>query len=211
MPAVERALDHLFLFVSGEDEARRMMSDAGLRVNYARQHPGQGTANICACLDDVFIELLWADGSAISEESERISLGARCRGQGSPLGVSWRGTPPDGCAAYAPAYLPKGVTIPVMAQSLAPAMPFVFQTPGGAPPIDRDPALVGDRQQPHFERLGRCEIVLERTEAVTLVTSVLPELDVKIGPSRLMLEVLRDDGSIGLEIDWSFHSFSGLT
>lgn len=51
-------LDHLFLLVSDEQTAIAMMEDSGLRVNYRRVHPGQGTSNLCACLDDVFIELL---------------------------------------------------------------------------------------------------------------------------------------------------------
>ena len=59
-------LDHLFLFVSSEATARQMMDDAGLRVNYSLSHPGQGTRNLCACLDDVFLELIWLDGSPIS-------------------------------------------------------------------------------------------------------------------------------------------------
>lgn len=203
MSATDRALDHIFLLVSGEGEARQMMADAGLRVNYARQHPGQGTSNVCACLDDMFIELLWADGTAISDEGERISLGARFRGNGSPLGVSWRGTPPGGCAAYAPPYLPDGVTIPVMARSLEADMPFVFQTPGGLPPKDRDPALVGARQLPELERLGRCTIYQEDPAAVALIHAALPALDVRIGPPHLVLNLLRPDGVAGVTIDWA--------
>ena len=62
-------VDHIFLFVSGEARAREMMEAARLRVNYSRAHPGQGTRNLCACLDDVFLELLWLDGSEILPES----------------------------------------------------------------------------------------------------------------------------------------------
>lgn len=205
----ERELDHIFLFVKDEAEAARMMQDAGLRVNYARQHPGQGTSNLCACLDDVFLELIWADGSAVSEESARISLGARCRGKGAPLGISWRGTPPTGCAAYAAPFLPTGVTIPVLAQSLSPEMPFIFQTPGGAPPVDRDPALVGERQQPRLERLGACTLWLEDPQACNLVTSTVPGIQVQIGAPRLQLTLLAPDGSVGQQIDWRFTMPSG--
>ena len=55
----EMELDHIFLFVRNEEPAQRMMADAGLRVNYTRHHPGQGTTNLCACLDDMFFELLF--------------------------------------------------------------------------------------------------------------------------------------------------------
>ncbi len=87
-------LDHIFLIVRDETQAHSMMDQAGLRVNYSRVHPGQGTRNICACLDDVFIELLWSDGSEVSPETRQVTLDDRCNGRGSPLGVSWRGTSP---------------------------------------------------------------------------------------------------------------------
>lgn len=168
MTPAKRELDHIFLFVKNKAKAAQMLQDAGLRVNYGRQHPGQGTSNLCACLDDMFIELIWADGTDISAESDRISLGARCRGEGAPLGISWRGISPKGCATYAAPFLPNGVSIPVLAESLSPAMPFIFQTPGGAPPIERDPDLVGNRQHPRLARMGTCTLWLQDRQAADL-------------------------------------------
>lgn len=153
-------LDHIFLFVKDEATAREMLDHAGLRVTYSRAHPGQGTRNLCACLDDMYFELLWWDGSPIAHESEAIGLGARGRGDGSPFGLAWRGAAEIDCIAYAAPFLPPGVTIPVAKASLDRRLPFVFQSPGGIPPINGDRDLVGQRQQPTYGRLEAVTIAL---------------------------------------------------
>ncbi|HSK41670.1 MAG TPA: VOC family protein, partial [Arenibaculum sp.] len=57
-------IDHVFVFVEpGAPEARGLAS-AGLRESFRRRHPGQGTANVCYCLDDAYLELLWVDDAA---------------------------------------------------------------------------------------------------------------------------------------------------
>lgn len=151
-------LDHIFLFVSGETMARKMMDDAGLRVNYARAHPGQGTQNLCACFDNVFLELLWLDGTEISTASQAIGLEARGQGKGSPIGISWRGSTTLETMPYHAPFLPEGISIPVAAASADLSLPFVFQTPGGTPPIDRTDGLVGGRQAPEYTRVKLIEI-----------------------------------------------------
>lgn len=155
-------LDHIFLFVRDEDTARSMMDSAKLRVNYERVNPGQGTRNLCACLDDIFLELLWLDGTPVSEETERISLARRGRGDGSPIGISWRGPSPyernGEIEAYHAPFLPSGVSIPVARASLDPALPFVFRSPGGTAPIARTGCLVGTRQAPELSTLGSCTV-----------------------------------------------------
>ncbi len=204
MGETDRELDHLFLVVESESRARAMMDAAGLRVNYARAHPGQGTRNLCACLDDAFVELIWADGSAVSPESERVTLGARLRGSGSPLGLSWRGASPPDCIGYAAPFLPDGVTIPVLHESLDPALPFVFRTPGGKPPAARDPALVGTRQHPDLARVARLALRLDSDAAVALVSRVLPQVETTRGEPGLSLELAASDGRIARRIDWAF-------
>lgn len=151
-------VDHIFLFVSGEARAREMMEAARLRVNYSRAHSGQGTRNLCACLDDVFIELLWLDGSEILPESERITLGQRGRGQGSPVGISWRGHSCFDCVQYAAPFLPKNMEIPVARMSLDPSLPFVFAAPKSKKLTDPGDVLADKRQLPHFTILHDCEI-----------------------------------------------------
>lgn len=195
-------LDHVFLFVRDEKNARAMMDSAGLRVNYTRVHKGQGTSNVCACLDDMFLELLWLDGSAIDAEAERVGLAPRGRGLGSPIGVSWRG----GCALeqvpYAAPFLPSGVTIPVARASLDSALPFVFRTPGGIRPIDRTDGLVGDRQSPHLTVLGHCEITVPNPEVVSALLHGFERLSVSFGEPALHIALLDPQGEIGRAFTW---------
>jgi Glyoxalase-like domain len=196
-------LDHVFLFVSDEQCAREMMAAAKLRVNYSRTHKGQGTRNICACLDDMFLELLWLDGSAISAESDQITLAARGRGQGSPIGISWRGACDLDCIEYAAPFLPAGVTIPVAHASLDPNLPFVFRTPGGARPIDRIDELVGDRQSPELTILGHCEILVPKPELVAKLLANFDRITVREGPASLNLTIFDSNGRIGREFTWT--------
>ncbi|WP_298844839.1 VOC family protein [uncultured Roseobacter sp.] len=174
-------LDHLFMFVPDEQIAHQMMEDAGLRVNYARRHPGQGTRNLCACLDDVFFELLWADGSDATDESRNIGLERRSQGHGSPLGISWRGDAPFACEAYAAPFLPEGVTIPVAIASRDEALPFMFRTPGGQPPVARTDGLTGNRQMPRFAHLLHCELRVPEPSKLRPFTAPMERLSVVSG------------------------------
>lgn len=201
-------LDHLFVIVPDEKSAVAMMEDAGLRGNYQRVHPGQGTSNLCACLDDVFIELLWLDGSEISDETEAITLSSRARGKGSAIGVSWRGLSPfenqnGGTTPYFAPFLPEGVNIPVATASLDPSLPFVFRTPGGIPPIKRTDGLVGDRQAPELATLGCCEIVVPNADSVRELLAPFESISVQSGNSALKLTLLRPDGTVGRRVDWA--------
>ncbi|WP_170347626.1 VOC family protein [Ruegeria atlantica] len=187
-------LDHIFLFVKDEATARDMMEHAGLRVNYSRTHPGQGTRNLCACLDDMYFELLWLDGSPVADASEAIGLGKRGRGDGSPFGLTWRGGADIDCIDYAAPFLPPGITIPVAKASLDKSLPFASQSPRGIPPVHGDKSLVGQRQRPTFGSLKDVTIALpfasklpafmrrfERTHFVTGKPSIDASLSVPSG------------------------------
>jgi Glyoxalase-like domain len=195
-------LDHIFLIVSDEQNARALMDSAGLRVNYTRIHEGQGTRNLCACLDDMFLELLWLDGSAIHAETERISLASRGRGLGSPIGISWRGICDLEQVHYAAPFLPSGVSIPVARASLDPALPFVFRTPGGIRPIDRTDGLVGDRQSPYLTVLGHCEIIVPNPEVVAALLKGFDHVSVSNGEPSLHIQLLNSQGEVGREFTW---------
>ena len=184
------------------------MQGAGLKVNYRRIHPGQGTSNLCACLDDVFIELLWLDGSEISDETEAITLSSRARGKGSSIGVSWRGLSPfenqnGGTTPYFAPFLPAGVNIPVATASLVPSLPFVFRTPGGTPPIRRTDGLVGERQAPELATLGSCEIVVPNADPVRELLAPFDSISVRSGNSAIKLTLLRKDGTVGRRVNWT--------
>lgn len=195
-------LDHIFLFVPHEPRAREMMAKAGLRVNYSRIHKGQGTRNVCACLDDMFLELIWLDGSDAAKECEEITLAARGRGEGSPIGVSWRGECELDCVDYKAPFLPDGVAIPVARASLDPDMPFVFRTPGGIRPIDRSDGLVGNRQSPDLTVLGRCEITVPNPAPVAELLAAFDRITVREGHPSLNLILLDRNGRTGREFKW---------
>lgn len=195
-------LDHIFFFVPHELRAREMMAKAGLRVNYSRIHKGQGTRNVCACLDDMFLELLWLDGSDTAKECEEITLAARGRGEGSPIGVSWRGECELDCVDYKAPFLPEGVTIPVARASLDPNMPFVFRTPGGIRPIDRTDGLVGNRQSPDLTVLGRCEITVPNPAPVAELLAGFDHITVSEGHPSLNLILLDRNGRTGRAFKW---------
>ena len=196
-------LDHIFLFVPSLSVAQKLIGDARLRANYSRVHRGQGTQNLCACLDDVFLELLWLDGTVVDEEAERITLGVRARGFGSPIGISWRGLSDLPCEPYAAPFLPQGRTIPVARASLDPALPFVFQTPGGIPPLDQTDGLVGDRQAPELTTLLHCEVRVPNPGPVSALLSGLQQISVTIGPHALRIKLSAADGTVGREFEWN--------
>jgi len=196
-------LDHVFLFVPDERTALSMMESAGLRVNYSRRHPGQGTQNVCACLDDMFLELLWLDGSEISRESQRVGLGLRGRGHGSPIGVSWRGPTALECVPYAAPFLPNGLSISIARASLDSAMPFLFETPGGTPPIDMTDGLPGERQRPQFTRLGTCEIRVPNPAAVADLLGAFDRVVVTEGAPGLTVTLLDQNGRVADKVDWT--------
>lgn len=201
-------LDHIFLIVQDETQARSMMDQAGLRVNYSRVHPGQGTRNICACLDDVFIELLWSDGSEVSDATRQITLDDRCSGLGSPVGISWRGSSPfdvsdGGTVPYFAPFLPAGVSIPVASASLDLTLPFVFQSPGSTPPIERTDGLVGKRQSPELATLGKCKLLVRDAKRIQGFLAPFEKVEVQEGTPTMRLELMRFDGSIGKVVSWA--------
>jgi hypothetical protein len=203
MSVMRVELDHVFLFVSDEAVAHAMMAAANLKVNYARVHKGQGTRNLCACLDDMFLELLWLDGSEVSAESEAITLGARGRGQGSSIGVSWRGACDLDCVNYAAPFLPANVMIPVALASMDRDLPFVFRTPGGTKPIDRKDGLVGERQSPELTVLGHCEIVVPNAEEVRHLLQGFERITVREGAPGLNVSLLNAEGRVGRAFSWT--------
>lgn len=147
------ALDHLFTFVEpGAPEAERLARD-GLRESYSRAHPGQGTANICYCFDNAYLELLWqTDRAEIAAPAlARTGLAERAdwrRNGACPFGIGLRGASlPFETWDYCPPYLPHGWAIPVGAASADPRQPFLFRSPGDSRPDAWTDGKAGLRQQ----------------------------------------------------------------
>jgi len=196
-------LNHVFLFVPDEKTAVRLMTQAGLRVNYARTHFGQGTQNLCACPDDIFIELIWLNGETISPESERITLGRRARGEGSPIGISWRGAANFETEDYKAPYLPSDRTISVATDSFDVNLPFLFQSLSSLKPIDRPAQSVGMRQTPHLATLNFCDLIVPNLEQVSSLLSEFDKIHVKEGEHGVRFEILDAQDEVGRSISWS--------
>lgn len=164
-------LDHVFVFVPpGAADARRALAALGLRKSFARDHPGQGTSNLCYCFDNAYLELLWLRDRAEAERPPvartRLSERARWRETGaSPFGIALRAAAAGGAASggglpfesyhYAAPFLPPGVAIPVARCSDDPRQPFLFRSPGRERPDQWDDGRAGNRQQ----AAGLAEIV----------------------------------------------------
>ena len=178
------------------------MASDGLRVNYSRSHPGQGTTNVCACLDDVFLELLWFDGTPIADETRRIGLAARAA-EGSRFGIAWRGEPAVQTRPYAAPFLAGRRSIPVWKGSEALDLPFIFGTPGGVPPIERTDGLPGERQRPELSTLGACILRHPNADPLRPIVDLIDGLEVERGTASLTMSLRRPDGTPGRTIVWS--------
>lgn len=147
-------LDHVFVFVApGAAEADGLAAQ-GLTESYRRDHPGQGTTNVCYCFDNAYLELIWArDSNEIAAPlvaRTRLAERAAWRDNGaSPFGIAVRGAA-SGFATwdYPAPFLPDGVTFPVAKASEDPRQPFLFRPPGRARPDAWSDDRAGVRQQP---------------------------------------------------------------
>lgn len=211
-------IDHIFTFASPR-AGPAALAALGLVESYRRRHPGQGTANACYCFDNAYVELLWPESRPESRAEMNdpaiapTALGERAdwRGNGAcPFGIALR---PAGTEAgpfplsywdYRPPYLPDGMSIPVAEVSRDPAMPFVFQSPGGAAPIewpaDRG---IGERQRPAgWTEIQAVELTLASADAPDdlrgLAAAGLIDLHTGGGRHRLRLGL----GRVGGGRDW---------
>ena len=98
-PAVAGApveLDHVFVMVRpGAPEAEAAaLARAGLCESFRRDHPGQGTTNLCCCFDNAYLELLWLNNpaEALAPPAARLQL-ADARRLAAHRGVAVRHRP----------------------------------------------------------------------------------------------------------------------
>jgi hypothetical protein len=133
-------LDHTFFLVNSQNAAEDAVARLGLTETYRRQHPGQGTSNICCCFDNAFIEFLWVENptEASSNPAHRLGLIERSQLGNCPFGISWRGASAFRSPSvwrYTPSYLPADVSIDVLDDHSNYQLPVIFQSPGIAGPI----------------------------------------------------------------------------
>jgi hypothetical protein len=149
-------IDHVFVLVEPHSPLIATLSSMGLVETYRRQHTGQGTANVCFCFENMFLELLWVT-SAVEVQSARIRRmrlfeRAQWATTGAcPVGVAWRNTSPtitSSCALwpYQPPYLTPGAVISVAVDSDDPKQPMMFTFPGATPPREWHAARQGQLQ-----------------------------------------------------------------
>jgi hypothetical protein len=150
-------LDHLFFLASPDAPELRRLDALGLTPTYRRTHVGQGTANVCYCFDNSFLEVLWVT----SQEEARTAAVARMqlaersdwRTTGvNPFGLAWR--PSGGENTHVstwqctPPYLPAGVAIDVATDSDDLTQPLMFTFPGSRAPLQWPAERRGTLQTP---------------------------------------------------------------
>ena len=172
------AIDHVFVFPSDLERLRHRLEGVGLEPSFERDHPGQGTANVCYCFDNLYLELLWVKDAAarLNPHVARTALIERGTGAMSacPVGIAWRdgpGRPLDlKTWNYAAPFLPAGSSIDVAIESESPQAPFLFRSPGTSPPSEWSDGRQGN---------------LQRAAGITAVEEVLLEypMDRRPGPA----------------------------
>lgn len=145
-------LCHIFVFVDDRAAAMAALKSCGLIESFRRTHPGQGTANIAACFDNAYLEVLWPEDQAelVSTPVARTRLSERSRWRETgacPFGIGLRGRLPFPSWDYRPPFLPEGMSLSVALASDDPRQPFLFRSPGDARPDAWPDGMAGDRQQ----------------------------------------------------------------
>jgi hypothetical protein len=202
-------LDHLFVMVRPNAPEASALSPAGLCESFRRDHPGQGTTNLCYWFDNAYLELLWLRdrAEAASPAVARMRLPERADWQtsgASPFGIALRTgrqqSLPFETWGYTAPFLPAGATIPVAVASDDPRQPLLFRSPGSQRPDRWTDGRAGVRQG----RSGLAEIAHLRLDFPPAVTPAQPFVQLReIGllslghaaGARMVLTLSRRDGS----------------
>lgn len=204
------SIDHLFVFVAPGALEAAALTRLGLVESFRRAHPGQGTANVCFCFDNAYLELLWvadADEAATCALA-RCGLAARAdwrRTGASPFGIALRSADPGAaapfpCWDYAAPFLPAGMAIPVATAGDDPRQPLLFRSPGNARPDRWTDGRAGARQtvaglaEIVSARLGFPEGVAPDPAFEMLAARGLIDLDRRGTAPTMELELSRANG-----------------
>ena len=120
-------IDHVFLACPEPEAPKKALTDFGVALEQGRTHQGQGTASLCAFFENAYLELLFpvASDELSSEIVKPLGLRERIYWQDTgacPFGVCFRPSEPlteqDSlpveCWHYTPAYVPQGLSIPIV-------------------------------------------------------------------------------------------------
>jgi hypothetical protein len=200
---VTHVLDHLFVFCSpGAPELAPLLA-RGLDIDLRREHPGQGTANVCIGFADGYLELLWlrSEPEARDPHVKPLGLHERARWRetrSSPFGVCVRPdapglTPPFASWDYRPKFLPAGMTIDMACNSGVLGEPMLFR-------LDRPFVPLGGRHALATRKLVRATLTVPNLAPMSMWREVrLPKLVIQDGDEhRLDLEFTDARGELDL-------------
>jgi len=130
-------LDHIFIRCQNEASEAQDLRAIGLIEGASRAHPGQGTANRRFFFDNMMLELLYLDGTVITDasNSNRLKLDTRLNPQAKdacPFGLAFRPKlaettqKPFAGWSYQPSYLPEPLEIWIAENSNKPSEPLLF-------------------------------------------------------------------------------------
>lgn len=126
-------IDHVFVFSEPGAPEAAALNSYGFLPAARREHPGQGTANICYHFADAYLEFLFATDDAalrsLKVAPTRLGDRARWRETGiSPFGICLRADwlPPVPTRSYHAPFLPEGSTIPIALDGPDSRAPMLF-------------------------------------------------------------------------------------
>lgn len=196
------SLCHVFVFADHRAAAVEALASCGLSRSFERSHPGQGTANVAACFDNAYLEVIWPEDPAelVSVPVARTRLSERSRWRETracPFGIGLRSALPFPSWEYRPPYLPDGAGIAIALASEDPRQPFLFRSPGSARPDQWTDGRAGDRQrQAGLNEITALHLDLPAGASPALRTLADREF-MTIRPAvtpRLLLTVSQSDG-----------------
>lgn len=205
-------LDHVFVFVARDDalpggKVRQVLDGIGLVPSYERRHTGQGTANVCYCFDNVYLELLFvvdeAELAAPALARNGFTRRSRPRVTGAnPFGIALRGEPfPFESWPYRIDAFPPGLSIPVAVASDDDRVPFVFGSPGTERPDRWTDGRAGARQTVGgYTTMTIARIGAERTEPLAVLAGLGIAEEVSVGERSLVLRLEGREGIVVLEL-----------
>lgn len=198
------AIDHFYVLTEPGAAIRERLVAHGLLPGLERDHPGQGTRNVCFSFADSYLELLWIDDedAAASEPSRALQLPERSRWRttgASPFGICLRGPQPAPFEHwhYRPDYLPAGMSIAIADASRAPSQPMLFQ-------IERTFEPFGPPHACSRHRVQQLEVVCPGLPDDSPLRSLhVPGLAITKGDAPRMTVMLRDadGGTTGQQLD----------
>lgn len=200
-------LDHVFVAVDPESVAPRRLEAAGFALAPPREHPGQGTANVCLRLDGGYLELLWARDTAelATPAVHAIGLGRRLDWRltgASPFGLLLRGAegaaPPFPTVPYRAPFGDGRFVFQVADEPVEAGMPLVAILPPDLP------SHGGGTTHPNgVSRFGAVGLDLPRRESaalawmeraglVTVRETAAPGMTLTLGDSGVALDLAPD-------------------